>query len=187
MTVVDGPDADHVVPPGGPQGRIYDTMRNVLNAYVDYFEQYDVDLPKDEQDEVISFVSDGTIGYDQPLFAIEFLRLRPGSPGVPAAVAIRGDSEYSIETTVHLIRSVPVVDEGGLPTPEEREGSAQELLLDAWMLFQGAIDLTRAAMEGGPSTFVGAPYRRVMIQDIAPYGPSGGIGGSVATLVLELV
>lgn len=177
--------ANQVVPEPSGHGRIWDTLRSILDSYVSYFESKDVPLPKGDDDHLVAFISDGTVGYDQPLLAVEFTRYRMGAPGVPATTQVLGNSEYTIEAQIHLVRNVPVVDTSGLPAPETREDAARELLRDADMLAQGAIDLTAIAMAGGPDYIV-APYRRIMIQDIIPYGPHGSIGGNVATLAVDL-
>lgn len=177
--------AARVVPTPTEFGRVYDTLRALLDSYVSYFESRDVLLPTDDDQRVIAFVSDGTIPYDEPLFAVEFMRYRMGPPGIPASSPIMGNSEYSIEVSVHLVRNVPVINTTGVPTPGEREGAAKELLLDTAVLSEGAVHLTQRAMEGGPEYLVGAPYRRVQIVEIVPYGPLGGIGGNVATLVVD--
>lgn len=177
--------AARVVPEPSEFGRVYDTLRALIDSYVSYFESRDVLLPTDDDGRIIAFVSDGTIPYDEPLFAVEFMRYRMGPPGTPSSSPIMGNSEYSIEASVHLVRRVPVINISGVPTPDEREGAARELLLDTAILSEGAIDLTRKAMEGGPEYLVGAPYRRVQILEIVPYGPAGGIGGNVATLIVD--
>lgn len=176
--------ASQVVPEPGPHGRIFDTLRAVVDSYVSYFESKDVALPVDDDDHVIAFISDGSVAYDQPLFAAEFIRYREGAPGTPQSSQIFGNTEYAIEMTLHLLRYVPVVDPSGVPAPEVREEASKQLLLDADMLARGAVDLTATAMAGGPDYMV-APYRRLQIAEIVPYGPHGGIGGNTATIAVD--
>ncbi len=180
-------DAATVVPEGEPFGRIYQTVRNVLDAYVVYFDAVGVDLPVNANGEVIAFVSDGSVAYDDPLLAIEVPALRPGRPGDLSSLPILAGTTYSIETKLHLVREVPVVDTDGAPTAEAIEEAAQALLLDWWTILQGALELTAKSMSGDPNSLQGAPYRRVMVQEIVAVGPGGGISTTGATLALEMI
>lgn len=186
MTSPEIVDAATVVPEGDQPGRVYQTVRNVLDAYVRYFDSVGVELPVNANGEVVAFVSDGSVAYDDPLLAIEVTALRPGRPGELSSVPILAGTTYSIETKLHLVREVPTVDADGAPTAEQVEEAAQALLRDWWTILQGALSLTAAGMAGDPNSLQAAPYRRVMVQEIVTTGPGGGISTTVATLALEL-
>lgn len=179
--------ASQVVPPTDPNGRIYQTVRGTLDAYVNYFGEREVALPTDELGDVVAFVSDGDPVYNGPMLVIDVVSLNPGAPGLPSSAAIAGGTEYSITATLALLRDVPKVASDGVPHRDKRDDAAKMWLRDWAMLFEGALTMTGRAMEGNRGTLVGAPYRRVMIQNMVPYGPEGGLGGTIATLVMELI
>lgn len=176
--------ADQVVQAPSEHGRVFDTLRAALDSFVEYFGEREVELPANPDGEPIAFVSNGEMTYDQGLFAARFTRFRMGPPGAPATTQIQGDSQYSIEAEFHLIRKVETPNVGGFPNVGEREADAQILLRDVDVLVEAAQVLTAKAMQGGPA-YVAAPYRRLMLQEVIPYGPTAGVGGCVATYVIE--
>lgn len=182
--------ADVVVPPTGPAGRIYSTCENTLAVLRDIFAAAGVVLPE------LQFVSNGAVAYDDTppehgepgLLAVEAMRLRPGAPGIPALMAVKPGTPYSLEMQVHLLRRVPMTsDQGFPPASVETDLSAQQLLLDQWLIYEGLLLGTAAGSAGDPGQFQGAPYRKIMLQEATFYGPAGGLGGSVFTIVSELI
>lgn len=182
--------ADVVVPATGAYGRVFDTCSNALAVVNLIFAAANIALPARQ------FVSDGAVAYDDVppeqgesgLLAIEAMRFRPGAPGIPALMAVNANTPYSLEMQVHLLRRVPVVsDQGFAPEPEEVTASAGALLLDWGTLISGVFYGRAAGSYGDPGSIQGAPYRKIMVQEITQYGPAGGLSGLVATLVSELV
>lgn len=175
--------ASTVVPATGEYGRIYDTANALLTSLLASFAAATVEPP------ALQYVSVGETAYDfgGEFLVVEALQFHPGPPGITVQEALSAGSQYSLDCLVHCIRTVPTLDDQGRPpTPTELAASAQLLLRDWWIVHRSIIDNTLAAISG-TGELVGAPYRSASMRQMDAYGPSGGVGGLVASVDVELV
>lgn len=170
-----------VVPPTDAYGRIYQTMQNALLTIEAFFNTNGVALPARQ------LVSAAQFAYDDEFVGITIARQRPGKPGIPSLEPVRPYTFYSLECELHLIRAVPTVDETGHTDDELNAEFSKITLLDWWLLDRCVTEGTGAGEAGDPGDLQGAPFRDVMINEVLPYGPQGGLQGVVSHLVLQQV
>lgn len=173
-----------VVPEDEPAGRIFQTCERALARVVDVFRQAGVELPERQ------YVAIGQVSYDvTDQLVLEFTKLAPAPRTQDPWGGLGPATMLEATLTIHLIRRAPSVDDAqNLPSPAELTDAAKVMLRDMWTLLHG-LQVGRAAGSDGetlPGDLPGAPYRSLTISDMTPYGPTGGAGGIVATLITEL-
>lgn len=105
---------------------------------------------------------------------------QPGAEGgaSPMRCAVPTTASY----TIALLRCVPTMDSmGNPPSAAQLQDSGEEILTDGMALAVAIID---AQLDGD---LVPIPCSLVGLGDVSPVGPQGGVGGSVAQIVVGLV
>lgn len=182
-------DAAVVVPPTARGGRILQTCENTQWTIRQIFEAAGLRLPE-RQVIVVGEVAYDSIAEDgdDGMFAIELKQMIPGRVGQPTNTQIVAGMQFMVEIVVHLIRRVPTqTDQGEVPEGDLIDAASATIMEDWAVLVAGIMAGRAHGVDGDPGSLQGAPYRAIMIADVIPYGPTGGVGGIVATLGCELV
>lgn len=125
------------------------------------------------------FTHTGEIAFDCPQLVVSFIRIFNGQPGAEIAGSIPCAMFRSAEFQVLLTRCVPIFDEAGEPpTPEELSSAANEIAVDAYVLFNGLVEAYR---EG-----VFSACGNLAIGSVEAVGPDGGAGGVVCTVTVQV-
>lgn len=159
--------------------RFYDLASDLLTAVETIFASVDPDpvaLPTRR------YVANGVPALDAPdQLTVQVARPYLGRPGREDASIPRGGAfTKTVELSVMLTRCVPVLkDDGTAPTVAKLDASAQEILRDGSLLFDG---LTRVIARGE----LFDTCEDVALGPMVPYGPEGGSGGWVLTVAVQL-
>jgi len=149
---------------------IYERARTVLDAVVTGFAVDGVALPERQ------YVANGAVAADCEQLVVQVARIFRGLPGGTEGGTSPCHGPVSMDVDVHLLRCVPTIEGEGedvsLPSAVELEASGEELLRDAEILRRSIKPLVDC--------------RSIVLGNLVPYGPEGGLGGWTYRLVVQI-
>lgn len=156
---------------------VYAMAGRLLALVEEHFTSASVDLPPTRY-----VAPGGVVAYDEEQLTVHVSNLFPGQPPTAgAAVTDPALTLQSAEFRVTIIRDTPIVDDSGNPpSVDALQASAQEHLNDMRTMM-AALEAIRASYQ-----FVtyNIPFS---ILGVAPYGPEGGVVGTIGTIQVLLL
>lgn len=153
---------------------IGDMAEEILDAVRSVYTTNGLTLPARQ------LLAPGGIVDDCDQVAVSFIRLFSGRPGAEVTDPEQCGFARSAEFTVRLTRCITVVtDDGRLPNAAAVTADARELYRDAWVLFQGLIELR------GSGAFL-STCQNLLMGNVVVDDPEGGLGSAELTIQVQV-
>jgi hypothetical protein len=132
-----------------------------------------------------AYISSGNaVAYDMEQLTVNLNRISGGQPGLEDVNQFVSFAVFFAEVQITLLRNAPMARMAGnrpkLPSTDDEQSAAAVQVTDMMALTQALQDMR----SDGSLTNQGVP---VSIGPTMPYGPSGGIVGSLAVVAVQLV
>jgi hypothetical protein len=159
-----------------PNDHLYAVAQEILSTAVDILGDADLEVPERQ------FVTFGEVADDCDLIAVSWQALYVGEPGAPNLQPEGlGFVTRSSSFEVRRIKCISSSDERGTPpSAAEMNEDAEAILTDLWTLYQGFV-----ARKGDKTFLEGC--QGFAIGNALPVGPTGGIGGFVLPLEVQVL
>lgn len=168
-----------------PDGRLYTIGKSILDVLSTQLAAAGIDVPERR------YVHSGQVAIDfagtncAEEFVVTFLQMYSGEPGVGGQTIskpVSGGVPLTAVYGVILTRCVPVQNARGIPPDHnDLDASGSQILHDTMSIAHIIADQERMR------TLVPDPASLVGFGIVTPYGPEGGVGGSVTQLYVSLV
>lgn len=163
--------------------RLKDVAHSLFDNIISGLESEGVDVPTRRYTHNGNWAAD-LAGEDcASAFIVAWTGLLPGLPPAEVAgTAIKCSVPLTASYQIVLLRCVPIVDaRGNAPTPTQLIASGDEIQLDGMTLPRVVVDKQlQGALTDIQCGLVG-------IIGVNPYGPEGGVGGTIVDILVSLV
>jgi hypothetical protein len=155
-------------------------LQTVFDGVVDRLQQRQIEVP-DRQ-----YISAGSaVAYDMEQLTVNLNRVTGGRPGGEDVVQYNPFRVYMAEVQVTLLRKAPMIGTRGLlPSVEAEEASALIQVADMAALTEILGEMAQDGSLYQNPALRGIP---VAVGATMPYGPQGGIVGSVVVVSVQVV